>query len=42
MANLASSFIETAITFVCFIGIAYAGILCGKKYRDSKDAKKAS
>lgn len=35
------SFIGYSIKVVIFAAIAYAGILCGKKFRDRNDAKKA-
>lgn len=41
MAAIASSFIEYTIKAVVFGLLAYAGILCGKKFRDSRDDKKA-
>lgn len=41
MSAIAVSFFGYAFKFVCFAGIAYAGILCGKKFRDKKDADKA-
>ncbi len=41
MAAVAGSFIGYAIKVIIFAVIAYAGILCGKKFRDKKDADKA-
>lgn len=40
MGAVAASFLQTAFKFICFIVIAYGGIICGKKFRDSKDKKK--
>ena len=39
MSAIASSFIGSAVKAVIFAAIAYAGILCGKKYRDSRNQK---
>ena len=39
MSAIASSFIGSAVKAVIFAAIAYAGILCGKKFRDSKNQK---
>lgn len=38
MAAIFASLLQNLIKFVIFIGIAWAGIICGKKYRDHKDA----
>ncbi|WP_278320774.1 hypothetical protein [Clostridium sp. chh4-2] len=38
MGAFAASFIGYSIKFIFFIAIAYGGIICGKKYRDHKDA----
>ncbi len=38
MTAILASFLETAIKFLFFLFIAWGGILCGKKYRDYKDA----
>ena len=37
-----SSLIATGVKAVIFAVLAYAGIILGKKFRDSRDAKKAS
>lgn len=37
MGAVAASFAQFGIKAVCFIAIAYAGIIVGKKYRDSRD-----
>ncbi len=39
MAAIVSSFIGYTIKAVIFAGIAYAGIICGKKFRDSRTEK---
>ena len=39
MAAVAISFIGYTIKAVIFAGIAYAGIICGKKFRDSRTEK---
>ncbi|MFT4107262.1 MAG: hypothetical protein QM657_16020 [Lacrimispora sp.] len=41
MTAIFGSFMETAIKFLVFLAIALGGIVCGKKYRDHKDAGKA-
>ncbi len=41
MTTLVSSFIGTAVKTMIFAGIAYAGIVCGKKYKDKKVASQA-
>lgn len=41
MAAIAASFIEILVKAVFLGALAYAGIICGKKYRDKKDAAKA-
>lgn len=41
MSAILISFVENALKFVLFIVVAGAGIYCGKKYRDQKDAKHA-
>lgn len=38
MAILAS-FVETAIKFLFFLAVAIGGVVCGRKYRDYKNAK---
>jgi len=40
MAAVAVSFLQLTIKAVIFAGLAYAGIICGKKFRDKKDAEK--
>lgn len=35
------SLLESAVLFLCFMGIALGGIVWGKKYRDSKDTKES-
>ena len=42
MSAIATSFLGYTVKAICFAAIAYAGILCGKKYRDKKDADKAA
>lgn len=42
MSAVAASFLGYTFKFVCFGVIAYAGIICGKKFRDKKDADKAA
>ncbi len=39
MSAIASSFIGSAIKAAVFAVIAYVGIICGKKFRDSKTKK---
>lgn len=41
MSAIAASFIQYAVKAIIFAAIAYAGIICGKKFRDKKDAEKA-
>ncbi|GEM_PF-1464586 len=41
MSAIAASFIGYTFKVICFAVIAYAGIICGKKYKDKKDARKA-
>ena len=41
MTAILASFLQTAIKFLFFLAVAGGGIVCGKKYRDYKDAKKA-
>ncbi len=40
MTAIFASFLETAIKFLFFLFLAWGGIVCGKKYRDYKDAEK--
>lgn len=42
MATVAVSFFGYVVKVIIFMGIAYAGIICGKKLRDNNDAKKAN
>lgn len=39
MSAILISLLENGLKFALFIGIAWAGIICGKKYRDYKDVK---
>ncbi|MGL5434130.1 MAG: hypothetical protein ACRDBO_01855 [Lachnospiraceae bacterium] len=41
MTNIAVSFIGYTFKVICFAVIAYAGIICGKKFKDKKDAQNA-
>lgn len=40
MAAIVGSFVQLSVKAIIFAGIAYAGIICGKKFRDKKDAGK--
>ncbi|WP_166432521.1 hypothetical protein [Lacrimispora amygdalina] len=42
MTALFSSFLGTAIKFLFFLLVSWGGIVCGKKYRDHKDAASAA
>lgn len=42
MSSIAVSLLGYGVKAVIFAAIAYAGILCGKKFRDKKDAEKAA
>lgn len=42
MSAIFASFLMNTIKFVCFIAIAYAGVLCGKKFKDKKEAQKGN
>ena len=42
MSAIAGSFLQLGVKAVIFAVIAYAGIICGKKFRDKKDAGKAA
>lgn len=42
MSSIAISFLGYSVKALIFAGIAYAGIICGKKFRDKKDAEKAA
>ncbi len=39
MGAILGSLLQHMIKYVAFILVAWAGIVCGKKYRDHKDAK---
>ena len=39
MTAILASFLQTAIKFLFFLAVAWGGIVCGKKFRDYKDAK---
>ena len=41
MAAIATSLIGYTVKAVIFAALAYAGIICGKKFRDKKDAERA-
>ena len=41
MAEIATSVIGYTVKEVIFEALAYAGIICGKKFRDKKDADRA-
>lgn len=41
MAAILNSLLTYTIKAVVFMALAYAGIICGKKFRDKKDAEKA-
>lgn len=40
MSAIAASFIGYTVKAVIFAAVAYAGIICGKKFRDSRTEKK--
>ena len=42
MTAILASFLQTAIKFLFFLAVAWGGIVCGKKFRDHKDAKYAA
>lgn len=42
MSAIAASFFGYTIKVVCFGIVAYVGIICGKKFRDKKDAEKSA
>lgn len=42
MTAVFASFLGTAIKFLFFLLISWGGIVCGKKYRDYKDAASAA
>ena len=37
MATFLIALVQTALKFILFIGIAAAGIICGKKMKDKKN-----
>lgn len=41
MSAILISFLQTAVKFLFFLALAWGGIVCGKKFRDHKDAKNA-
>ncbi len=41
MGAIVASLLQTLIKAVVLVVVAWGGIVAGKKYRDSKDAKKA-
>lgn len=42
MTEIFASFLGYAIKFLIFLFISWGGIVCGKKYRDHKDAISAA
>lgn len=38
MTAILGSFLQTAIKFLFFLFLAWGGVVCGKKFRDHKDA----
>lgn len=42
MAEIAASFLGYTVKALVFAVLAYAGIICGKKFRDKRDAEKAT
>lgn len=42
MAQIGISFLGYTFKALIFAVLAYAGIICGKKFRDKKDADKAA
>lgn len=42
MSAILISLIQNAFKFVVFIAIAWAGVVCGKKFRDRKDSKNSA
>lgn len=42
MAAIGASFLGYTFKALVFAVLAYAGIICGKKFRDKKDADKAA
>ena len=41
MAAIATSLIGYTVKAIIFAALAYAGIICGKKFRDKKEADRA-
>ncbi len=41
MTAIVASLVEYTVKAVIFGVLAYAGIVCGKKFRDKKDAERA-
>lgn len=39
MELILASFVQNLLKFACFILVAWAGILCGKKYKIHKQSK---
>lgn len=42
MTAIAASILEYGLKAAVFAALAYAGIICGKKFRDKKDAGEAA
>ena len=42
MSAIAGSLVSFTVKAVIFAAIDYPGIICGKKFRDKKDAEKAA
>lgn len=40
--EIAASFIQNAIVFICFLALMVGGVICGKKFRDKKDSGKSN
>lgn len=40
MGAVSIAFIQSIVKFLIFFGLAFAGIKCGKMFRDKKEAKK--
>lgn len=41
MGEIVQQFLQSSILFVGFLAVCVAGVLCGKRYRDRKDAENA-
>ena len=41
MGAIVQQFLQSLIIFVGFLVVCVTGVLCGKKFRDKKDAEKA-